>query len=269
MIQSEQKGIRFLHFSSLLKFKELKHFVTTREGGVSSGTFGSLNLGDGGDNPERIAQNRRILASALGMKEHDVFYCHQTHSDHICIIDSDFLQTESTKQKELLSSVDALITNLPDTCLVIRTADCVPVLLYDARKKVMAVAHAGWKGTVSQIARKTLETMQSRFNSNPSDVFAAIGPSISPDVYEVGPEVADHFRKAFPFSDQLIRNHGDGKYLLDLWKANKLQLINAGIPDSNIEIAHQCTYSDADLFFSARRDGYHSGRIGTGIYIPR
>lgn len=267
MIQSEQKGIHFLHFPSLLKFKELTHFVTTRDGGVSTGTFGSLNLGDGGDNPEQITLNRKILASAIGMKEDKVFYCHQTHSDHIRIIDSNFLHTENNKQKELLSSVDAMISNLPGICLIIRTADCVPVLLYDAQKKVIAAAHAGWKGTVSQIARKTLNVMQNQFNSNPSDVFAAIGPSISPDIYEVGPEVADHFREAFSFSDQLLRNHGEGKYLLNLWEANKLQLTNAGIPDSNIEIANKCTYSNSDLFFSARRDGYHSGRIGTGIYL--
>ncbi|MDP4185765.1 MAG: peptidoglycan editing factor PgeF [Bacteroidota bacterium] len=267
MIAKDLNDIQLLHFPSLSGFHKLNHFVTTRKGGVSTGNYQGLNLGNGGDDPQMIAQNQFLLSAALGTSEDSIFYCHQTHSANVRVIDTNFLGLKQEEKQHLLDDVDAMVTNLSNIHLIIRTADCVPVLLFDPKKKAVAAIHAGWRGTVARIACKALEKMQANYGSDPRDVLAAIGPSISPDVYEVGPEVCEQFQSTFSFSEQIIRKKGNGKYMLDLWQANTKQLLEYGVLDSHIELAGLCTLTQSELFYSARRDGVNTGRMGTGISL--
>jgi YfiH family protein len=162
--------------------------------------------------------------------------------------------------------IDALITTLPRTCIGVSTADCVPILIYDTRTRAIAAAHAGWRGTVQRIGRKTIQAMADSYASIPADMKVVIGPSIGPDAFEVGDEVYDAFREADVDMSRIAFKRG-GKWHIDLWQANAIDIEAAGVPHDAIEIAGVCTYQEYDRFFSARRLGIKSGRIYTGIMI--
>jgi hypothetical protein len=166
-----------------------------------------------------------------------------------------------SQQTEPPVEADALITNRTDIALGVLTADCVPLILFDTEKKILAMVHAGWRGTVDQIARKTVETMKQQFKCNPLKMYAAIGPSIGPEVYEVGHEVIAIFN-TLNYPTPFWKPKPNGKFLLDLWSANHYQLEYSGIPTENIEIAQICTHSNP-MFYSARRDSVHTGRFAT------
>lgn len=162
--------------------------------------------------------------------------------------------------------MDALITRTPNVCIGVTTADCVPLLFYDPQKNVIAVAHAGWRGTCARIAEKTVKSFIEKYNSDPSDIFATIGPSISAEVYKVGAELIENFKNAgFDLSE--IVKMKDEAFFLDLWKANHLSLENAGILSEHIEIAGICTFTQHEKYFSARRLGIKSGRMLNGIML--
>lgn len=243
----------------------MTHFVTTRHGGVSTGNYDSFNLGlYSGDSSASVAQNRAILCDVIRTAPEKLFIPYQTHSDQICVIDSDFLLQKETRQLQLLNGVDAVITNQSGICIGVTTADCVPVLIYDPVNNVAGVAHAGWRGTVARIAGKTVRLMAERFDSKPEDLVAAIGPSIGPDAFEVGEEVADEFRRT-GFSQAIISNNH--KPHVDLWQANKQDLLDAGLQAHCVEISGYCTFTEYERFFSARRLGLKSGRLVSGILL--
>ena len=182
------------------------------------------------------------------------------------IIDREFLNKKSSEKKLLLSGKDALITNIPEIFIGVTTADCVPITLYDPIQKVSAVAHAGWRGTSSQIVRKTILAMIQHFDCKVADIYAVIGPSISVEAYQVGEELYEIFKSAgFPVTE--IFKTIDSNLHLDLWKANEWLLLQAGIPLNQIEIAGLCTYKNQHDFFSARRLGIKSGRMLSAICI--
>jgi len=161
-----------------------------------------------------------------------------------------------------------LITNQPGLFVCVQTADCVPVLLYDPQKKVVSAIHAGWKGTVSKIVLKTVQKMTDQFGCQPSDIIAGIGPSIHIHAYEVGPEVVEMVKNNFSNSSALLKpSLNAGRAYLDLWEANQTALMEAGIPEENIEVMGLCSFEHADLFYSARRDGADTGRMVSGIRI--
>lgn len=181
---------------------------------------------------------------------------HQTHTCNVRIV------TDRTTTREELQDIDALITAIPDFAIAVRTADCVPVLIYDPVKRVCAAVHAGWRGTVGRISQTTIALMQSEFGCRASDMCAVIGPSIGPDSFQVGEEVVEAFREAgFPMlhihSDRGPREEGSmaGGHHLDLWTANHWLLEEAGLQLENIQIAGVCTYEHFDRFYSARHDG--------------
>jgi len=265
MISVVKNKLPILQFDNLNKFPELCHFSTTRVGGCSVNNYSSLNLGfNSGDLPKDVAENRIRLCGALEIDPDRLIFPKQTHTATVKTITNDFLYWEKEAQKHFLNETDAVITNLNGVCVAIKTADCVPVLLFDSKIKVVAAVHAGWRGTVQNIVFVTIQKMIKEFGTNPSDLIAGIGPSISPEVYEVGEEVWKQFEPEF-----YIASNSDkaGKKLLDLWSANYQQLIKAGVPAEQIEVARTCTFLDPDRFFSARRDGIKTGRMGTGIMI--
>lgn len=194
---------------------------------------------------------------------------HQTHTCNVQVI------TDRLTTREDLQDVDALITALPDFGIAVRTADCVPVLLYDPVQRVCAAVHAGWRGTVGRISQATIRRMQEDFGCRPEHLHAVIGPSIGPDSFQVGEEVVDAFTQAgFPmaaiYSYRGPRQEGSmaGGHHLDLWAANHWLLEQAGLSLQNIQIAGICTYENADRFYSARHDGnLKTRRIINGIKI--
>ncbi|MFO7829462.1 MAG: peptidoglycan editing factor PgeF [Bacteroidales bacterium] len=251
--------IQLLQFENLLKFKDITHFSTTRTGGFSKSHLASFNLGyTVGDEPKNVTQNLNLLAGVLDIEKKQMVSPKQTHSKNIGVVKS---------TKDIFPNTDALITNVAGICIFVRTADCVPILLYDPVQKAIAAIHSGWKSTIQEISKHTIELMQKEFGTNLENLIAGIGPSIGPEVYEVGPEVIDQFQSRFSFDNYITPIKGSDKGLLNLWKVNQQILIHSGIPENQIEIAEMCTYSNPDLFYSARRDGVNSGRLATGIML--
>lgn len=271
MLPNENDEIKMLQFSEFNRHCNIFHFVTTRYGGVSVGNYASSNTSEYcGDNPETVSYNRKLICDLVKISPESLFVAYQVHGCSILNIDRNFLSLSNNEQKKRLHGVDALVTNLPGYCVAVTTADCVPILLYDVNKKVVAAVHAGWRGTVQQIAVKTVQIMQELYFCSPDDIRAGIGPSIGLNAFEVGEEVVDAFRMLGIKMELIsVRNVQTGKTHIDLWEANRIQLMNTGLRDCNIEIAGICTYSHSEDFFSARRLGIHSGRILSGIGIKK
>ncbi len=251
--------------------KDIVHFTTTREGGVSNGVFSSFNMGNfSDDNPVHIRENHEILARLLYIDINRFVIPHQTHGTKVLTIDRNFLILDRASAIEALYGVDATITQEKDIVLCATTADCVPLILYDVRKKVIASIHAGWRGTVGRIVAKTIQEMERQFGSSPGDMRAGIGPSIEMSHYEVGEDVSNRFHdEGFDLKDTTLfsRRNSSSKYHVDLKEINRRELIRLGIPEDNIEKSSLCTFGREDLFFSARRQTVHSGRMLTGIMM--
>ena len=255
-----------LQFENLTRFNALSHFSTTIHGGVSEGAYESFNLGFySGDNPECVYENRSRLASLINIPLQDLYVPYQTHGDKICVLDNNFMSLSDNDKYLSLNGVDALITDQKNICIGITTADCVPILIYDPDKNILAAVHAGWKGTVAKIVEKTIVKMIDTFGCSAQDMYAGIAPCISHECFEVGEEVVEAFKEArFRIEDIAYRNAGTEKMHIDLRQANKLLLTEAGILPYNIEITDLCTFSNPKLLFSARRQTIHSGRMVTG-----
>ena len=259
MITQVKNNIKYLQFKNLSSFENLIHFSTTRIGGVSSEKLKSLNLGyTVNDNPKNVTDNLELLAKSIGFEKMQMVSPKQTHSKNIGIVKS---------EQDIFPDTDALICNTPNICIFTRTADCVPILLFDPVQKVIAAIHSGWKSTVHKISKLTIELMQNEFGTKPGNIIAGIGPSIGPEVYEIGPEVIELFHKSFGENHIVTPIKNSDKGLLNLWKINKQILVECGIPENKIEVAKICTYANPDLFYSARRDGVKTGRLATGIML--
>lgn len=204
----ENKQIEVSRFSGLSGYRDISHFTTTRHGGVSTGTYASMNPGVyTEDDPGFIRKNLELLSDAVGISLENMVIPHQTHEDRVLAIDASFLSLNDKERKLRLEGVDALVTNVPDVCVAVSTADCVPVLLYAPDRKVVAAVHAGWRGTVLHIARKAASLMIEAYDCDPTQLVAGIGPSISQAAFEVGEEVVKAFQMAgFPMERILRRN---------------------------------------------------------------
>ena len=167
------------------------------------------------------------------------------------------------------TDVDGLITDVPGLCLVTLYADCVPLYFLDPVKKAIGLSHSGWKGTAAQMGRRTVEEMRRAFDSNPEDILACIGPSICKDCYEVGPEVAEAFQKAFApeLSARMLEAKENGKYQLDLWEANRQILLGAGILPEHLAVTDICTMCNSQWLFSHRATGGRRGNLGAFLCI--
>lgn len=207
----------------------------------------------------------------------DIILPVQTHSCHVAVVREEdvfpagdarnaaaFPNTDA-RNATLYPDTDALVTNIPNLTIGIRTADCVPVLIADTERMVVAAAHAGWRGTVSRIVTRTIETMQREFGCQPEHLHAIIGPSISPEAFEVGEEVVTQFRDA-GFPDDIILSPLARPHI-NLWQANRWLLTESGIPSAHIHLTGLCTYTHTDRFFSARQEGITTGRLISGIRI--
>lgn len=260
---------RMLGYGLLNRYPNISHFVTARHDGYSGGAYASFNCSPySGDNLEHVRRNQQLLVEGMKHKPIELVIPRQVHDTYCRVIGKDYLATSPEMKRDMLEGIDALISDEPGYCLCISTADCVPVLVYDSRHCAVAAIHAGWRGTVKRIVLRTLAEMKEKFGTQGEDVVACIGPSISPASFEVGEEVYESFRKEdFDMPCISFRNKETGKYHIDLWEANRRQLLEFGVLATQIEVAGICTYQHAEDFFSARRLGINSGRILSGIMI--
>ncbi|WP_321479314.1 peptidoglycan editing factor PgeF [uncultured Bacteroides sp.] len=263
------KDKAMLGYELLSTYPNIACFVTTRKGGFSSGTYGTFNCSPfSGDEAENIRSNQTKLCSSLPQTPHELIIPFQTHGNQVCFVDQNFLAKDAQARQELLCGVDAVVTNEKGYCLCVSTADCVPILLYDPKKQVIAAVHAGWRGTLQAILSGMLQQMKEKYGIEGGDILACIGPSISLESFEVGEEVYEAFQQKGYDMKRISRwNDEAQKHHLDLWEANRMQLLNFGVPDQQIQLAGICTYINHLEFFSARRLGIQSGRILSGIML--
>ncbi len=245
----------FLKFEGLTK-AGVFHFSSTKQGWGSDGKSRFT-----GDDLSVYEPFRKELAQALHVNPQQFVFPRQVHGDRVEIVNEPMASAD-------IPDTDALITNMPGICICVQTADCVPILLFDPKQKVVAAIHAGWRGAVNKIVEKTIQRMQQHFGSEPKNILAGIGPSISSDVYEVSEDVIHLIRQNFSNHDQLLTTSSNtNKLLLNLWEANKTILEDVGLCENKIEVLGCCTYTDSYACYSARRDGAETGRMVTGIML--
>lgn len=286
----------FLYFPALTDIPFVKHGFSTKLGGVSEGMFAAMNLGSESlpyqDSPANILENYRRMASAIGFDVNTIVVSHQTHTANVREV------KEDDRGKGLFcprdySDIDGLITNRANLTLVTKYADCVPLFFADPVKKAIGLSHAGWRGTVARIGKVTVEALHNAYGCDPEDIIAVIGPSICADCYEIGREVAEEFLRAFPggvsdgegtddradyiaagednafrdMDEHILIPRDNGKYLCDLWAANRKVLREAGLKGSNIHTSGICTSCNSELLFSHRRTGGKRGSLAAFLSI--
>lgn len=257
------KLVPLLHFDKLEAAGVVKHCFTTRAGGVSENIFSTMNLSfTRGDDKDSVMENYRRIAYTLGERIESFVCSDQTHTTNVLRVGKEQCGIGVTREKPY-TDVDGLITNEPGVVLATFYADCVPLYFVDTKNKAIGLSHSGWKGTVGRMGQATLQLMTEEFGTNPTDVVAAIGPSICQDCYEVSEDVAEQFADEFRnHQDEILINKGKGKYLLDLWKANEIVLTEAGVKKDNIAVTNICTCCNPALLFSHRASHGKRGNLG-------
>jgi len=231
-------SLPLFRFAQLSNVPGVVHGITTRLGGVSEGRCESLNVSYSvGDPNDNVDENLRRAADALGARREDLFAAYQIHGRDVTLVEAD---------SEARPRCDVLVTRSPARTLMLRYADCTPVLLADTRQPAVGVVHAGWRGSAVRAAGAAVEAMVTAFGSNPRDLVAGVGPAIGACCYMVGDDV----RAAFSDRPELFE---DGR--LDLWEANRQALVEAGVPTDHIEVAGICTRCHAETYFSHRANG--------------
>lgn len=263
----KREGVTYLYLPEWEKKGALAVF-STRLGGVSVGSYGTLNLGlHVGDEKEKVITNRRLFMKAVGLRGEAVC-AEQVHGDVVKRIGREDGGKGFEDYATSLPQTDGMITDEPGVALMAFFADCYPVYLFDPQKKAIGLVHSGWKGTVSKIACKAVNALQREFGSRVDDILAFIGPGIGPCCYSVGEEVADKFRKEFThYGHFLYPKRQRGEYCLDLAKAIEISLLDVGVKTGNIKTARVCTSCRRDLFFSYRGEGGLCGRMGAALEL--
>jgi YfiH family protein len=253
-VRLDLRGLPVVAWPALQR-PSLEAYVTSRTGGVSGGQYASLNLGlHVGDRAADVLTNRERLAAALGVGLDDFVFCEQVHRPSVAIVTDEHRGLGARSMSNAVPATDALVTTTPGLVLVVMVADCVPIVLHDPVAGVLACVHAGWGGTVRGVTTATMETMAS-LGTDPADVIAGLGPAIHPDRYQVGEDVVEVAEVAFgERTPEVVRPDGTGKWTFDLWRANALQLSDAGVPDAQVHLAALGTGPDSD-FFSHRSEG--------------
>ncbi|MDM8167512.1 peptidoglycan editing factor PgeF [Roseovarius sp.] len=230
----------------------LRHGFFTRKGGASSGVFSGLNCGLGSsDQSDVVRINRTRAADALGLGPENLVNVHQVHSARVEVVED---------PQEERPRADGMVTKVPGLALAILTADCQPVLFADRQAGVIGAAHAGWRGALDGVLEETVEQMEA-LGASRGDIVAVIGPSISQQAYEVGPEFLDDFMADDPDNHRFFANGEGDRYLFDLPSFGLHRLRRAGV--GHAEWTRHCTYSDAGRFYSYRR-ATHAGEADYG-----
>lgn len=254
---AQKASIKYLECCAEKELDFVIHAFCTRQGGVSGGSFASLNVSAReGDGNERVRVNFERIAEAFGISVSQFLLVHQVHRDGIWVLDGGAPLSVHEPPPEC----DAVVTDRPGVALCIKTADCAPVFLVDPVRRAIGAVHAGWKGTALQIAGKAVGEMVGRFGTRPADLSAIIGPAIGPCCYEVDTGVYQAM-SGHPERDSFFHTRREeGKWMLDLFLANRLQLIRSGVPAQSIRQTDFCTACHPEHFFSHRAQGGHTGR---------
>lgn len=251
---NEKEEVVWLTYPSLEQIEGVVHGFSTRLGGVSKEHLYSMNLSfSRGDEEENVRENYRRIGSAMGFAPENLVFSDQTHTTNVRKV------TEEDRGKGIVrprdyKDVDGLITNVPGLVLATFYADCVPLYFVDPVKKAIGLTHSGWRGTVGKIGKVTVEAMVKEYGCDPKNIIAAVGPSICQECYEVSEDVIDQFRESFDecYWDQLFYGKKDGKYQLNLWKANQLIMLEAGIAEEHISVTDVCTCCNPQVLYSHR-----------------
>ena len=261
--------VMYLVYPLLEKTGIVKHGFSTRIGGVSKEHLGTMNLSfSRGDDAEAVRENYRRMANALDVSYDSFVFSQQTHTTNVRTVTAD------DRGKGILhpldyQDVDGLITNVPGLCLSTFYADCVPLYFVDPVHRAIGLSHSGWRGTVGRMGQVTLQRMTEEFGTDPSDVIAAIGPSICQDCYEVSEDVIEQFQRAFSQEhwDELYYKKENGKYQLNLWKANEIVMLEAGVKKENIAVTNICTCCNSDILFSHRASQGKRGNLAAFLSL--
>lgn len=239
----------------------LKHGIFTRQGGVSPAPWASLNLGGTvGDSVDAVRQNHELMLGALGLNRAQSVTTWQVHSADVVVA------LHPIRGRRWLAQADGIVTDRADVSLVMRYADCTPLLFHDPVQGVIGIAHAGWRGTVKGVGANVVKAMQKFYGSKPANIQALIGPTISPQCFQVGEEVVEAVYRHFGTLDGLMtRDPADNTAYVDLWAANQRDLERAGV--EQIEILKLCTMQRTDEFFSHRAEKGRTGRFGAVISL--
>ena len=251
----------YYQFDQWTSSETITHGIFTRLGGVSQSPWGSLNLGGTvGDDVAAVRENHRRAYAALDLDEVRACTVWQVHSADTVVVQ------HPVPNRRWLARADGMVTDRPGVPLMMRFADCTPILLLDPVQHAIGIAHAGWRGTVTGAAVSALNAMCAAFGTRPQDVQAGIGPSIGPERYQVGEEGLEAVQAYFGQTQGLINRAEDGSAYLNLWAANRLALERAGV--SQIEVAGICTASHTDEFYSHRAENGQTGRFGAVVALP-
>jgi YfiH family protein len=259
MIHNAAGGLVFYQFESLVGHPEVQHAIFARLGGQSQGPFASLNVGSlVGDNRAAVQANHELIYAQLGLQPAAVVTARQVHGAHVAAV-------RSSDGGTIIPETDALISDEPGVALLLRFADCVPVVLYDPQRQAIGLAHAGWRGWVAGVVQNTVSALQSAFGSQPADLVAGVGPAIGPCCYEVGPDVVAAVERIAGAGTDLLRRPPDGVVHLDLPGAVRWQLQRSGV--RRIEDSGLCTHCRTDEFFSHRAEHGHTGRFAAVVAL--
>lgn len=265
----EQAGVPFFVFPSIEKTGSVVHGFSTRLGGVSEGIFSSMNVSfTRGDQEEAVRENYRRLGAAMGFSCENLVCSDQTHTVNLRVVTEEDRGKGFVRPKDY-TDIDGLVTDVPGLVLAAFYADCVPLYLVDPVRRCIGLSHAGWRGTVGKIGKKTVELMREQYGSSPEDLVAAIGPSICQSCYEVSRDVIEKFQEAFDerFWPELFYEKGGGKYQLNLWRANELGFLEAGVRAERIAAAGVCTCCNPELLFSHRASRGRRGNLGAFLML--
>lgn len=256
-------GVPYLAYPLLEKTGVVRHGFSTRLGGVSTGHCATMNISTTrGDDPAAVEENRRRIAKAIGVRAEDMTYTNQTHTTNVAVV-------EAKDRGKRFMETDGMVTNVPEICLVTFYADCVPLFFVDPVHRAIGLSHSGWRGTVGKMGKVTVERMRKEYGTDPAQVVAAIGPSICQDCYEVSEDVIEKFRENFDKAlwPELFYEKADGKYQLNLWRANQAVLAEAGVPRENIAVTNLCTHCNPDILFSHRSTGTARGNLSAFLAL--
>jgi YfiH family protein len=253
VIRNEADGVPYYNFETLTGHQALVHAVFTRLGGVSAPPYEALNVGHSvGDDHENVEANHRLVYETLGISDADVVTARQVHGNRVAVVDTKDVG-------RVVPETDALVTAVPGVFLLLRFADCLPILLYDPEKQIVGIGHAGWRGTGAAVGQQMVRVMVESLGSDPAQLMASLGPAIGPCCYRVGKEVVEAVAPTLQDRQRAIRHLGDGAFSLDLWEANRQHLLSRGV--RSIETSHICTACRSGEFFSHRADAGTTGRF--------
>lgn len=266
---NQKNRVCYLTFPALEQTGMVSHAFSTRIGGVSEGIFSTMNFGfTRGDNPAHVLENYQRMANVLDVDMEKMVLSYQTHTTNVRRVTEEDLGKGVVYPRDY-RDVDGLITDIPGVTLVTFYADCVPLYLLDPVHCAIGLSHSGWRGTVHRMGKATLDDMEKAFGTNASDVIACIGPSICQDCFEVGAEVVEEFATTFApeYHKELFYRKENGKYQLNLWRANEIIFAERGVKPENIHTTDICTRCNPDFLFSHRAVGKDRGNLSAFLCL--